>query len=450
MPTSRFLRFLLPVLALALLGMSAMRSASATALPAEDGRVLVLGFDGADGRTVDAMMKEGELPNLKRLAEMGSFHPLGTTTAAESPVAWASINTGQNPGKTGIPGFVKRGFTSSGIPVPAGGHQTSDPLEREDFEMTGILKWLGAASPMVVAGVAGGAALLLFLLVFAGLLRLRFGVSLVLATLLAAVGGYGALAATKYLPNRVPGNVRKTNPVDPEALAMWEVAGRAGKRAVVLDAAMAWDRPAIDGVEVLGGLGLPDSRGDNGAWFIYTDSPNEIDAPPNGRSRGLTSGEVFKVRLRPNRLETKIYGIENFWLKEQVESKVDLIEAKLGAPEIGFQESMELQNAKDELLAQLEADNGRVTLPLIVDRAEDGQSAKVRIGDEEQTLKEGEWSDFYRLDFELNPLLRSRAITRVKIMSMNEPFQLFVSMLDIDPEYPPFWQPVSQPNMFSR
>ena len=78
---------------------------------AQDGRVIVLGFDGADGRTVADMMQRGELPNLARLASEGTFAPLGTTDPAESPVAWASLNSGRNPGETAIPGFVVRTFS---------------------------------------------------------------------------------------------------------------------------------------------------------------------------------------------------------------------------------------------------------------------------------------------------------------------------------------------------
>jgi predicted AlkP superfamily phosphohydrolase/phosphomutase len=66
-------------------------------------------------------------------------------------------------------------------------------------------------------------------------------------------------------------------------------------------------------------------------------------------------------------------------------------------------------------------------------------------------LQEGAWSDWYRLTFELNPLVKAHAVTRVKLVSVDEPhFELFVNTLDIDPSNPPFWQPVSQPAGFSK
>ncbi|MBZ5543803.1 MAG: alkaline phosphatase family protein [Acidobacteriia bacterium] len=71
-------------------------------------QVVVLGFDGADPDLLAKWAKEGHLPNLQRLAESGTFRPLGTTNPPESPVAWASFATGLNPGGTGIFDFLKR------------------------------------------------------------------------------------------------------------------------------------------------------------------------------------------------------------------------------------------------------------------------------------------------------------------------------------------------------
>ena len=430
-----------------------------TALPraatstAAEGKVVVLGIDGADARTIGEMIERDELPNLKRLAEQGTFAPLGTTLSAESPVAWASLNTGQNPGKTGIAGFIERTVApnNAGVPMvtPAIGHQRDEGLERDEFELGGVLALLGAGDAKLVTIVAGALSALFFFLVFAGLLRLRPAISGVLALGLGAVGAYGANAGTRYLPDEVPAEVRKGNPLDDDVPNLWEAAGRGGKRCVVLDAAMAWDRPKIDGVEVLAGLGMPDSRGQNGMWFIYTDEPTEVDAPPAGRTQRTTAGTVFKIKLRDDRLETKVYGVSNFWRTQRIEAELAATKERLSRPEIGWKEGNVLRDRETDLYAALDEDGGRTSLPMTVERTADGK-AKVRIGESEQTLAEGEWSDYYRLDFELNPLLRSRAITRIKILSMREPFRMFVNSLDIDPEHPQFWQPVSQPREFSR
>lgn len=438
---SRALRLLPALLVLAfVLALPTRASAQA------DGRVILLGFDGADARTAEAMMKAGELPNLQRLADQGTFAPLGTTTAAESPVAWAALNTGQNPAKTGVPGFVKRDL-SSGTPRPNIGHQGKKSIQAADSNMGGILGLLGSQDPEIVAAGAGGIAFLLFFLVFAALLRLRASISGLLALVLAAIGAAGTYSATDYLPKTVPNVV--SNPMDPNVEAMWEVAGRAGKKCIVLDAAMSWDRPEVENVELLSGLGVPDSRGANGDWFVYTTDEEAIYKAPKGDSTG-TAGTVFRVDERDGKTSSFVYGPMNFWRIEKLEEELALLEERLDDPKLGYKDSSALRAEKTEKTSELKKARGeRLALPLEIEKTADGK-AKVSIGGEEQIVTEGEWSDYYHLRFELNPLLKAHAITRVKILSMDEPnFKLFVNILDIDPERPPFWQPVSQPTGYA-
>ncbi len=71
-------------------------------------KVVVLGLDGLDPKIVRALMDEGRAPHFKKLSEMGSFRPLGTTMPALSPVAWSTFITGTNPGGHTIVDFVMR------------------------------------------------------------------------------------------------------------------------------------------------------------------------------------------------------------------------------------------------------------------------------------------------------------------------------------------------------
>ena len=83
-------------------------------------RVVVLGSDGMDPAIFERLLKEGRMPNMQALAERGGYARLGTTTPAESPVAWSSFATGMNPGKHGIFDFLKRdpsNYTPSIAPV---------------------------------------------------------------------------------------------------------------------------------------------------------------------------------------------------------------------------------------------------------------------------------------------------------------------------------------------
>jgi predicted AlkP superfamily phosphohydrolase/phosphomutase len=71
-------------------------------------RVFVLGFDGMDPTLARKWMDEGKLPNLKALADEGTFARLKSTQPSESPTAWSSFATGVNPGKHSIYDFLIR------------------------------------------------------------------------------------------------------------------------------------------------------------------------------------------------------------------------------------------------------------------------------------------------------------------------------------------------------
>jgi predicted AlkP superfamily phosphohydrolase/phosphomutase len=71
-------------------------------------KIIIIGFDGMDPDLVQQYFSEGLLPNFQKLAHNGTFSPLGTTNPPESPVAWASFQTGLNPGGHNIYDFLTR------------------------------------------------------------------------------------------------------------------------------------------------------------------------------------------------------------------------------------------------------------------------------------------------------------------------------------------------------
>ena len=75
-------------------------------------RLIVVGLDGQDPRLTDRFMKEGKLPNMKKLADQGSYRRIQTTYPSISPVAWSSFSTGTNPGKHNIFDFLDRDLRS--------------------------------------------------------------------------------------------------------------------------------------------------------------------------------------------------------------------------------------------------------------------------------------------------------------------------------------------------
>ena len=83
-------------------------------------RVVVLGFDGLDPKILDEYVRAGDMPACLALRERGGVHEFQSEIPPESPVAWASVLTGVNPGRHGIFDFVARDPDTTGYkPVNA-------------------------------------------------------------------------------------------------------------------------------------------------------------------------------------------------------------------------------------------------------------------------------------------------------------------------------------------
>jgi len=69
-------------------------------------RVFIMGLDGATWKVFSPLMEEGIMPNLKGLVKEGASGELQSTIPPISAPAWASFQTGVNPGKHSIYDFV--------------------------------------------------------------------------------------------------------------------------------------------------------------------------------------------------------------------------------------------------------------------------------------------------------------------------------------------------------
>ncbi len=109
-PRSRHVLFVLALSALVLAPLAGCRKGRPAGKPLRHPRqrVFVMGFDGMDPTLAQRLMDEGKLPNLKALAEEGTFARLKSTQPSESPTAWSSFATGVNPGKHSIYDFLIR------------------------------------------------------------------------------------------------------------------------------------------------------------------------------------------------------------------------------------------------------------------------------------------------------------------------------------------------------
>lgn len=434
-----------------------------TSASSSQGRVIVLGFDGADARTTQRMMEAGELPNLARLAAQGTFAPLRSTHPAESAAGWAALNTGVGPTENGVASFIVRS-TADGRITPREGHVRIESVPLSEVENLPWITGLLAGSPpwVMALGLGIGATLVLFLAAW----RLFAMPPLFAWTFALASGiviGWGVQRGQRYAQVDIPDVFRSRVHAD----GFWEHAARAGVPSIVLDAALSFDRPHVEGARVLGGLGLPDATGAiNGTWSVYTDDPLLGGPMPEGEPAGTTgSGRVYLLRDVRGRLQGELYGPVHAERRQRVlDEWRALADEAENAQGLGWEEKGRLNESLRRIEREAAAfamtregdslggasNAARTNLPLVLEplEGESGDAVALTLGEQTQTLRVGQWSDWYELTFEINPLLSVPTITRARLNSL-EPLELYVGTFEIDPARPLPWQPVSQPVGFA-
>lgn len=98
-------------------------------------RMIILGVDGMDPTMLSQFMADGDMPNLEKLADMGGFMSLGTSTPPQSPVAWSNFITGMDPGGHGIFDFIALDRTTL---LP---YLSAARVEESDSEPLKIGRW---------------------------------------------------------------------------------------------------------------------------------------------------------------------------------------------------------------------------------------------------------------------------------------------------------------------
>ncbi len=91
-----------------------------------DGRLLIIGIDGAGWDAMIPLLRQGEMPHLEALVRAGYTARLTTMAPALSPVVWTTIATGKRPAQHGIRGFLGRDpDTGEGVPVTSNMRQVN-------------------------------------------------------------------------------------------------------------------------------------------------------------------------------------------------------------------------------------------------------------------------------------------------------------------------------------
>ena len=154
--------------------------------------------------------------------------------------------------------------------------------------------------------------------------------------------------------------------------------------------------------ETLSGMGTPDLRGTYGTFSFYTDDPTAVAGAVEG-------GQVIPVQVENSQVISKLIGPDNSFRK--------------GSP--------------------------AATEPFSVAVDPMESAARIAVQGHEFVLREGEWSNWVKIEFQLIPFFGNvKGMCRFYLKQAHPRFQLYVSPINIDPADPAL--PISTPSGYSR
>lgn len=154
--------------------------------------------------------------------------------------------------------------------------------------------------------------------------------------------------------------------------------------------------------KTLSGMGTPDLRGTYGTFSFYTDDPTVTAGPVEG-------GQILPVQVENSQVKANLIGPDNSFRK--------------GSPP--------------------------ATEPFTVSVDPVDPVVKVSLQGQEFILREAEWSDWRRVEFQLIPFFGNvHGMCRFYLKQAHPRFQLYVSPINIDPADPAL--PISTPSSYSR
>ena len=376
----------------------------------DQGRIVVLGFDGMDPLLAEKWIAAGQLPNFKRLAAMGGFYRLATSNPAQSPVAWSTFATGKNPGKHNIYGFLKRG---DGEYHPRLGlaEVQQRPLLGGVFGKLGLTLLGGLLAASLVLGGAR--------------LSGRNGVAIKITATLIAITTISGLATALFwwLPAKLPWPVSlKHGP------SLWSISGNHGVKTVVLGAPIAFPAETVAGGRLLCGFGVPDIAGTNGLWFKYSTRFEQISPTETGGWRmplversGIWHGEIFGPRdllaaEERQRLRRRLAGASLLQIRA-------------------------IQNRLADLDKQRYLRTG-----FEVQRIASG--IELKLGRQTRSINAGAWSDWLPVVFHASPLLTLTGMVRVRVLATHPP-ELYITPVQFHPQHLPWNVALSYPGDYA-
>lgn len=269
----------------------------------QEPRVVVLGVDGFDHALAKRWMDAGELPELARLASEGGFSKLRPTNPVQSPTAWASLVTGEDPGETGIFGFLRRGIRGDQV--------TPELALVERTQKTIVPEWL----PGALIACAFVLALVFF--------RWRVWRPRLAWTLLAVLGVL--IAGVGFVLDQIPWKVPAPRPLM-GGTPFWTELDREGVAVRSLFAPMAFPAPDLENGCLLCGFGVPDALASHGTVARFS-----TNGPPGGAVSQMGGKHLPIVPAENGGYESlQLLGPLNPRTGERMGMDVDLTEVEGG------------------------------------------------------------------------------------------------------------------------
>jgi predicted AlkP superfamily phosphohydrolase/phosphomutase len=358
-----------------------------------DQKVIVLGMDGMDAEMAGDWMDAGELPNFARLRDGGTFAEFMPANPAQSPVSWASINTGRNPGKHGIYDFV--GISREGgrrFPVmPQIGFQKPTKISAVDAG----LPYSQTSDFFVDFGLGG----VLALLGLVSIMRRKFVPGALLVVIGAGGSGYFYMSWQGVYPE---GSAF----TDYESLNLadnfWVELDNAGVPFRGQGTIVSYPTEQLKHGKLIAGLGAPDALGGLNSSAIYTTSKERVTSRKtiSPSHKGESSGTV-KIYLLDDKMSSSVKGPS------------------------GTEVALSADWSKGE----------KVTLTV------DGVTQDVAINT---------WSDFYQIEFKWNDKFSTWALVRIWVEEREGQLEMFTSPLQVDPEHLTPGNQTSWPRSFAK
>jgi predicted AlkP superfamily phosphohydrolase/phosphomutase len=413
------LRRAVPVAVLAsILAFAGSTSAQTAAIP----RVVVIGVDGMSADRTERLMAAGKLPAFAAIAKRGGYSKLVPTNPAQSPVSWATITTGLNPGGHGIYDFLRRTPQAEKFD-PTSNVEIDVGLSRADRETT-ISEPVRAAILCIAGAVGGAAGLGVVLALYAGERRKKRPHGLLVGT---ATGAAFVFAAVVYvvlawIPLKVPVavNLRSGDPY-------WVTLDKKGVRSVVLEAPLSFPADTMTCGCCLSGLGVPDCQGTWGTYELWTDDPT----PP---ARSEMGGLSLFVDPGTTTFDVVLAGPLNPRVDPAVRAderrEADVEKRKRGLAQDWSLVRRRQSETREELLRFVDRATTRVAATI-----ERGKAAHVVTAEGVRVdLAPGAWSDLVPVVFTISRIAKVHGRVRFLFESTGDaaPFRLFVTPVQFD------------------